>query len=114
MAYQISLSSPLGNLHDVFQVSLLRRYIPDSFCVVQVDDLLVRDDLTVGITFIQIEDREVKKLRGNEFTLVKVVWGGPTGGGKTRECEEKKRESYPTIFSSSNFKRENYLSGREL
>ncbi|XP_050875236.1 uncharacterized protein LOC127078859 [Lathyrus oleraceus] len=84
VAYRITLSSSLANLHDVFHVSQLRRYITDPLHVVQLDDIEVRDNLTVETLPMRIEDREVKQLRGKEISLVKVVWGGPTGGNVTR------------------------------
>jgi hypothetical protein len=39
-----------------------------------VDDLEVRDNLTVETLSVRIEDREVKRLRGKEIVLVKVIW----------------------------------------
>ncbi|KAI5389796.1 hypothetical protein KIW84_075195 [Lathyrus oleraceus] len=41
VAYRIALPPSLANLHEVFHVSQLRRYIPDSSHVVQVDDVQV-------------------------------------------------------------------------
>ena len=34
----------------------------------------VRDNLTVETLLVRIEGREVKRLRGKEIPLVKVVW----------------------------------------
>ena len=45
----------------------------------------VRDNLTVETLPLRIEDRKVKKLRGKEIPLVKVVWGGVTGENLTWE-----------------------------
>ena len=73
MAYRISLPPLLSNLLDVFQVSQLRRYIPDPSHVIQVDDVQVRDNLTVEVPPMQIEDRQVKQSRGKEIALVNVV-----------------------------------------
>ena len=103
MAYQIAVSSPLANLHDVFHVSQLRRYISDPSHVIQVDDIQVRENLTMEASPMRIEDREVKQLCGKEIALVKVVWGGPAGGSITWELESQTRESYLTLFTSSNF-----------
>lgn len=103
VAYQISLPSSLVNLRDVFHVSQLRRNILDPSHVIQVDDMQVRENLTVKASPIRIEDQEVKKLCGKDIALVKVVWGGPAGGSITWEQESRMRESYPTLFSSSNF-----------
>ncbi|XP_050885290.1 uncharacterized protein LOC127088821 [Lathyrus oleraceus] len=47
VAYWITLPPSLANLHDVFHVSQLRRYIVDPSHVVQLDDIEVRDNLTV-------------------------------------------------------------------
>ncbi|KAI5417005.1 hypothetical protein KIW84_041848 [Lathyrus oleraceus] len=41
VAYRIALPPSLANLHEVFHVSQLRRYIPDPSHVVQVDDVQV-------------------------------------------------------------------------
>ncbi|XP_050888826.1 uncharacterized protein LOC127093986 [Lathyrus oleraceus] len=73
MAYWITLPLSLANLHDVFHVSQLRRYIADPSHVIQLDDVEVIDNLTVETLPMQIEDREVKQLRGKEIALVKVV-----------------------------------------
>jgi hypothetical protein len=45
--YHIRLQPSLSNLHDVFHVSQLRKYGYDLSHVIQVDDLEVRDNLTV-------------------------------------------------------------------
>ncbi|XP_050890676.1 uncharacterized protein LOC127096099 [Lathyrus oleraceus] len=99
VAYRITLSPSLANLHDMFHVSQLRRYIADPSHVVQLDDVEVRDNLTPETLPMRIEDREVKQLRGKKIVLVKVVWGGPTGGNVTWELESQMRESYPELFA---------------
>jgi len=45
----------------------------------------------------------VKVLRGKEIELVKVTWGGPTGGSITWKLESRMKESYPELFPSGNF-----------
>ncbi|XP_050873247.1 uncharacterized protein LOC127075804, partial [Lathyrus oleraceus] len=98
VAYRIALPPSLSNLHDVFHVSQLRKYIADPSHVVPLDDVQVRDNLTVDTSPVRIEDREVKKLRGKEIALVKVIWGGVANGNITWELEDKMRESYPELF----------------
>ena len=63
------------------------------------DDVQVRDNLTVETLPVRIEGREVKKLRGKEIPLVKVVWGGPAGESLMWELESKMLESYPELFA---------------
>ena len=62
MSYQVTLPQSLANLHDVFYVSQLRKYISDPLHVIQTDDVQVRDNLTVEALPLQIEDRETKQL----------------------------------------------------
>jgi len=84
VAYRIALPPSLSNLHDVFHVSQLRKYVyDDESHVIQVDKLEVRDNLTVETWPVRIEDREVKRLRGKEIVLVKVIWVGPTSESAT-------------------------------
>lgn len=56
MTYQIALPMLIANLHDVFRVSQLRIYILDSSHVIQVDDVQVRDNLSVEELPMKIED----------------------------------------------------------
>ncbi|XP_050888629.1 uncharacterized protein LOC127093770 [Lathyrus oleraceus] len=100
VAYRVVLPPNLLNLHDVFYVSQLWKYVPDLLHVILMDDVQVRDYLTVKALPIRIDDRELKKLRGKEIALVKVVWGGAARGNMTWELESRMRESYPKLFTS--------------
>jgi len=95
----VGLPPHLSNLHDVFHVSQLRKYVSDPSHVIPRDDVQVRDNLTVETLPVRIEGREVKKLRGKEIPLVKVVWGGATGESLTWELESKMLESYLELFA---------------
>ena len=64
VVYWIALPQSLSNLHDVFHVSQLRKYVYDASHVIQEDDLEVSDNLIDETWPIGIEDREVKRLRG--------------------------------------------------
>ena len=99
VAYRIGLSPHLSNLHDVFHVSQLRKYVADPSHVIPRDDVQVRDNLIVETLPLRIEDHKVKQLRGKEIPLVKVVWGGVTGESLTWELESKMQESYPELFA---------------
>ncbi|XP_058784066.1 uncharacterized protein LOC131658831 [Vicia villosa] len=62
VAYRIALPPLLANLHDVFHVSQLRKYIPDPLHVVQIDDIQMRDNLRIEASPVRIEGREVKQI----------------------------------------------------
>ena len=109
MAYRVALPLSLSNLHDVFHVSQLRKYVPDPSHVIPMDEVEVRDNLTVEALPVRILDRELKQLRGKEIALVKVAWGGAAEGNLTWELESRMRESYPELFVSGNiFEDENF------
>ncbi|CAJ2633442.1 unnamed protein product [Trifolium pratense] len=110
VAYRIALPPSLANLHDVFHVSQLRKYVSDPTHVIESDDVQVRDDLTIETVPLRIEGREVKRLRNKEIASVKVVWGGPAGENATWELESKMRDSYPDLFLG-NFEGEILLRG---
>ncbi|GAU37339.1 hypothetical protein TSUD_395200 [Trifolium subterraneum] len=89
VAYRIALPITLSNLHDVFHVSQLRKYVSDPSHVIESDDIQVKDNLTIETIPLRIEGREVKKLRNKEIASVKVIWGGPAGENATWELESK-------------------------
>ena len=90
----------LLNLHDVFHVSQLRKYVPDPSHVILMDEVEVRENLMVEALPVRILDRELKQLRGKDIALVKVAWGGAAEGNMTWELESGMRESYPELFES--------------
>ncbi|KAK2452021.1 putative mitochondrial protein [Trifolium repens] len=101
VAYRIALPPYLSNLHNVFHISQLRKYVPDPTHVIEVDDIQVRENLTVEAIPLRIEGREVKKLRNKEIASVKVVWGGPAAESATWELEDEMRKSYPELFQGN-------------
>ncbi|KAA3480624.1 DNA/RNA polymerases superfamily protein [Gossypium australe] len=71
---KLELPPHLDRIHDVFHVSMLRRYYSDPSHVVSVEEIEVRPDLTFEKEPIQILDRDVKVLQKNSIPLVKVIW----------------------------------------
>ena len=89
MTYQIVLPSSLSNVHIVFHVSQLRKYIHDPSHVIKLDDVQVKENLRYETLLLKIEDRQTKHLRGKEIPLVKVIWGGASREDATWELESK-------------------------
>ncbi|XP_058783481.1 uncharacterized protein LOC131658169 [Vicia villosa] len=99
VAYPIALAPMLANLHDVFHISQLRKYVAGPSHVIQVNDVQVKDNLTVKALPVRIEDRKHKQLCGKEIALVRVAWGGPADGNVTSELEIQMKHSYPELFN---------------
>jgi len=97
VAYEIALPPQLVNLHPVFHVSQLRKYVFDPTHVLEAEDIQIREDLTVEVPPIALEESKVEERRGKTVSLVKVIWDRRTGDS-TWELEEDMRKSLPHLF----------------
>ncbi|TYK04606.1 pol protein [Cucumis melo var. makuwa] len=73
VAYLLALSASLSVVHDVFHVSMLRKYVADPTHIVDFEPLQISENLSYGEQPVEILAREVKKLRSREISLVKVL-----------------------------------------
>ena len=74
MAYRLALPPDLEKIHNVFHVSMLRRYHSDQSHVVSTETIELRSNLTYEEKPVEILAREVKELRNKKIPLVKVLW----------------------------------------
>ena len=74
MAYRLALPPELAKFHDVFHVSMLRKYRSDESHILPVQEIRVQKDLSYDEELKAILDREVKQLRNKQVPLVKVLW----------------------------------------
>jgi len=98
VAYQLELPPELHRIHDVFHVSMLRRYRSDPTHIIPVAKVEVQSDLTFEEEPVQILDRDVKVLRRKSVSLVKVLWRNHGKEEATWETEEAMRQQYPQLF----------------
>ena len=97
-AYQVALPPNLSNLHNVFHVSQLRKYLPDSSHVIRDEPIQIKENMTYQLVPASILDTDVKQLRNKTIPLVKVLWEGLTPEEATWELEEVMRKKYPKLF----------------
>ena len=74
VAYRLALPLELAKLHDVFHVSMLRRYRSDESHKLPVQEIQVHEDFTYDEEPKAILAREVKQLQNKQVPLVKVLW----------------------------------------
>ena len=98
VAYEIALPPQLANLHLVFYVSQLRKYVFDVAHVLEVKDIQIREDLTVEVSPITLEDSKVEERIGKIVRLVKVIWDR-RADDSTWELEEDMRKSHSHLFT---------------
>ncbi|GAV75852.1 Chromo domain-containing protein [Cephalotus follicularis] len=100
VAYRLALPPSLSDVHNVFHVSMLRKYHPDPYHVLQWEPLELRTDLSFEEIPIRILDRRIKQLRSKTIPLVKVLWQYHGVEEATWEREDDMRTKYPQLFSS--------------
>jgi len=66
--------------------------------VLEAEDIQIREDLTVEVPPVALEDSKVEERRGKEVRLVKVIWDQRMGDS-TWELEEDMRKSHPHLFT---------------
>ena len=99
VAYRFELPSDLDRIHDVFHVSMLRKYIPDPSHVLTEQPLEIQKNLTYEEEPVQILDRREQVLRNKTILLVKVLWRSHTIEEATWEPDAQMRHQYPHLFS---------------
>ena len=114
MAYRLALPPDLEKIHNVFHVSMLRRYKLDPSHVVSSETIELRPYLTYEEEPVEILAREVKELRNKRILLVKVLWRNHKTKEATWESEEVMRHQYPQLFNEGNFEDKIFLRRGEL
>jgi hypothetical protein len=100
VAYRLALPPKLSGVHDVFHVSMLRKYEPDPSHVLEWSELELEADASYGEKPIRILDSREQVLRGKMIRLVRVLWSNEGKQGSTWEREDEVREKYPHLFSA--------------
>ncbi|KAL4022676.1 hypothetical protein IC575_016420 [Cucumis melo] len=98
VAYRLALPPSLSVVHDVFHVSILRKYMLDPSHVVDYEPLEIDENLSYVERPVEVLAREVKMLRNREIPLVKVLWRNHRVEEATWEREDDMRSHYPELF----------------
>ncbi|XP_039133229.1 uncharacterized protein LOC120270278 [Dioscorea cayenensis subsp. rotundata] len=98
VAYRLALPPSLSRVHDVFHVSMLKKFIPNPDHVIQFSDFDLNNDLTYEERPIKIVDLKKQTLRMRVIPYVKVQWINHTEHEATWELESKMREKYSYLF----------------
>ena len=74
MAYLLALPPNLASVHDVFHVSMLRKYVHDPSHVVKYKPLDIFENLIYEEKLVKILDRKEQVLQNRVILLLKVLW----------------------------------------
>ena len=98
-AYRLALPPSLDGVHNVFHVSMLKKYVRDEDHIfTNFEDLELQSNLTYEEKLIRILAREIKTLRNKEIPLVKVLWRNQGSEEATWETEQEMAKKYPSLF----------------
>ena len=116
MAYRLELPSSLSRIHDVFHVSILKKYYPDPTHILRPEEIEIDESLTYKEKPVQLLDRKVKELRNKQIPLVKILWRNHGVEKATWEVEEKMQKKYSELFVNQDekFQERNSFKGDKV
>ena len=74
VAYRLALPLNLSQVHPVFHVSMLKKYISDPSYILQPQSVKVNKDLTYEEEPVVIVDYQIRQLHSKAIPMVKVLW----------------------------------------
>ena len=98
VAYRLELPSELSQIHNVFHVSMLKKYILDPSHIIETPPIELEEDLTFEVQPVAIIDQKMKQLRSKVIPMVKVLWRSDAIKEMTWETEAFLRNHYPYLF----------------
>ncbi|XP_073137931.1 uncharacterized protein [Henckelia pumila] len=98
LAYRLALPPGLAAVHNVFHVSMLRRYVSNPSHVLDFEPLQLPPDLVYEERPVRILAREERRLRTRVIPMVRVQWLNHSEEEATWETEEDMRTRYPELF----------------
>nr|GEV95215.1 putative reverse transcriptase domain-containing protein [Tanacetum cinerariifolium] len=101
VAYHLELSKQLSRVYSTFHVSKLKKCMADEPLVIPLDEIQVGDKLNFIVEFVEVMDREVKRLKQSHILIVKMRWNSRRGPEFTWEREDQMQKKYPHLFTNS-------------
>ncbi|XP_062089313.1 uncharacterized protein LOC133795871 [Humulus lupulus] len=98
VAYRLAFRPELSQVHDVFQVSMLRKYMNDPTHVLSYEHICVDHQLHYEEKLVVVLDHKDKVLRNKSVLLVKAQWCNHDIEDATWEKEAKIKELYPYLY----------------
>ena len=93
------LPPQLSSIHDVFHVSMLRKYESNTTNVLDWHDLNLQEDVMYEEGPRDILDKKEQVLQTKTIPLVKVLWDHHVVEGVTWELKSNMRNKYSKLFT---------------
>ncbi|XP_077223353.1 uncharacterized protein LOC143856957 [Tasmannia lanceolata] len=101
VAYRLALPPSLSGVHNVFHVSMLRKYVAVLNHVIELEPLNLRKHMSFEEQRVRIVGHKDQLLRRRTIPYVKVQWRNHSEREATWELEEKMRSKYKFLFENS-------------
>jgi hypothetical protein len=98
VAYQLELTPQLSDVHDLFHISQLKKYLRVHEEHLPIKDLDVKEDLSYQEYPIKISETSERVTRNKRIEMCKVQWSHHTQEEATWECEEELKAEFPSFF----------------
>ncbi|XP_073137293.1 uncharacterized protein [Henckelia pumila] len=98
LAYRVAMPPNLVGVHNVFHVSMLRKYISNPFHVLNLEPLQSSPHMTYEERPDRIMEKQERRLRNKTIPMVKVKWLNHSDEEATWETEAYIRTRYPELF----------------
>ena len=98
VVYRLVLPLNVSGVHEVFHVSMPRKYTPDPAHVVDWGGIVIDIDGTFEEGLVHIMDKRDQVLRLKTVRLLKVLWQHRGMEEETWERKDTMRATYPFLF----------------
>jgi hypothetical protein len=99
LAYRLELPESMKGVHDVFYVSMLRKYFRDPERQMTLEPITIEQGLTFEARPVRILEEADRVMRRRTLKFVKVLWTNQTEREARWELESRMREKYPELFT---------------
>jgi hypothetical protein len=100
VAYQLELPPQLSDVHDVFHVSQLKKWLWVPEEQLPMEDLDAKEDLSYQEYPVKILKTSERVTRNKKIKICKVQWSHHTEEETTWEREEELKAEFPSFFSN--------------
>ena len=74
ISYELALPPNLQHIHNIFHISMLKKYNPNTCHVIEYEEVEIQPDLSYMEQPIEIIDQKEQILRNKTIQLVRVLW----------------------------------------
>ena len=97
-AYRLALPPNLASVHNVFHISMLKKYVSEKSHIPEQEPFENHEYLSFEEKPVRILDYKIKTLRNKEIPLVKVLWQNQKTEEAIWDREEEMRISHLELF----------------